>query len=187
MERWRVGFATQHEAFEWVACSRFYVPGKITDRTSRAKSRAARGMYQAFLRWSDARASTAAENDGQPQVMREAVNREAIIESVNEEALAFFGKREEHGALVQANERRLRLKAMWNGRKVGEWTGGGGTVVGRVMKLLRQTIGEENISQMTEEELKQHVLQAKETVELQLAEEREAREEDQDQEEATDT
>jgi len=185
MGRWRAGFATQHEAFEWVASSRFYVPGKITDRSSRAKSRATRGMYQAFLRWSDARASTAAENDGQPQVMREPVDKEAIIESVNEEALVFFGKREEHNALVQSNERRLRLKAMWNGRKVGEWTGGGGTVVGRVMKLLRQTIGEEKISQMTEEELKQHVLQAKETVELQLAEERQAREEG--QEDATDT
>ena len=182
MERWRAGFATQQEAFEWVASSRFYVPGKITDRASRAKSRASRGMYQAFLHWSDARASTAAENDGQPQ---EAEDREAIIESVKEEALAFFGKREEHDALVQANERRLRLKAMWNGKKVGEWTGGGGTVVGRVMKLLRQTIGEEKIGQMTEEELKQHVLQAKETVELQLAEERQAKEEG--QEDATNT
>jgi hypothetical protein len=142
-------------------------------------------MYQAFLQWSDAKASTAAENDGQPQVTREVEEKEAIIESVKEEALAFFYKQEEHGALVQANERRLHLKAMWNGRKVGEWTGGGGTVVGRVMKLLRQTIGEEKIGQMTEEELKQHVLQAKETVELQLAEERQAREED--QEEATNT
>ena len=116
---------------------------------------------------------------------REAEEKVAIIESVKEEALAFFGKQEEHDALVEANERRLRLKAMWNGRKVGEWTGGGGTVVGRVMKLLRQTVGEERIGQMTEEELKQHVLQAKETVELQLAEERQAREED--QEEATNT
>ena len=185
MERWRAGFATQHEAFEWVGSSRFYVPGKITDRTSRAKARATRGMYQAFLQWSDAKASTIAENDGQPQVTREAEEKEAIVESVKEEALVFFGKQEDHDALVQANERRLRLKAMWNGRKVGEWTGGGGTVVGRVMKLLRQTIGEEKIGQMTEEELKQHVLQAKETVELQLAEERQAREDS--QEEATNT
>lgn len=93
------------------------------------------------------------------------------------EALAFFGKREEHDALVEANERRLRLKAIWNGKKVGEWTGGNGRVVGKVMKLLRQTIGEEKIGQMTEEELEQHVLQAKETVELQFSEEQQATEE----------
>jgi hypothetical protein len=162
LERWRVGFATQHEAFEWIASSRFYVPGQISDRSSRTKSRAARGMYQAFFQW-----STAAENDDQPQEEQEAEDKEALIETVKREALAFFGKQEEHDALVEANERKLRLKANWNGNKVGEWTGWHGRLVGKVMKLLRQTIGEEKIGQMTEEELKQHVLQAKETVELQ--------------------
>ena len=109
MERWRAGFATQREAFEWIASSHFYAPGQLSDRASRAKSRANRSMYQAFLQWSDARAGTGAENDGQPQDTREAEEKEAIIESVRREALAFFGKREEHDALVEANKRRLRL------------------------------------------------------------------------------
>jgi len=137
-------------------------------------------MYQAFPQWSDARASSAVEIDGRPQEAGGAEDREAILESVRGEALAFFGKREEHDASVQANERRLRLKAIWNGRKVGEWTGGNGRMIGKVMNLLRQTIGEEKIGQMTEEELKQHVLQAKETVELQFTEEQQAREEGQE-------
>jgi hypothetical protein len=174
MERWKAGFATQREAFEWIASSRFYVPRHISDRASRPKSRADRSMYQAFLHWGDARC---AENDRQPQETREAEEKEVIIESVRREALAFFGKQEEHDALVEANERRLRLKAIWNGKKVGEWTGGNSRVVGNVMKLLRQTIGEEKIGQMTEEELKQHVLQAKETVELQFTEGQQAKEE----------
>ena len=175
MERWKAGFETQQEAFEWVTSSRFYVSGRISDRTSRAKSLANRGMYQAFLQWSDARVSPAAANDSQPQETGETEDREAIKESVRGEALAFFGKREEHDALVQANEKRVRLKAIWNGRKVGEWIGGN-RLVGRVMALMRRTIGEEKIGQMTEEELRQHVLQANETVELQIDEERQARE-----------
>ena len=175
MERWKAGFETQREAFEWVTSSRFYVSGRISDRTSRAKSLANRGMYQAFLQWSDARVSPAAANDSQPQETGETEDREAIKESVRGEALAFFGKREEHDALAQANEKRVRLKAIWNGRKVGEWIGGN-RLVGRVMALMRRTIGEEKIGQMTEEELRQHVLQANVTVELQIEEERQARE-----------
>lgn len=158
--------------------SRFYVPGQVSDKASRAKSRVDRGMYQAFLQWSEARVRPAAGNDGHPQEKQETEDREAIRESVRKEALAFFGKREEHDALVQSNERRVHLKAVWNGRKVGEWVGVGNyRMIGKVMAVMRRTIGEEKIGQMTEDELKQHVLQAREAIELQLAEERQAREE----------
>ena len=126
-------------------------------------------MYHAFFQWSEARASPAAGDESQSQDVQEA-EKEAVIESVRAEALTFFGKQEEHDALARANQRRLRLKAMWNGRKVGEWTGGNSRIIGRVMDLMRKTIGEEKISRMTEEELEQHVLQAKEAVELQLEE-----------------
>jgi hypothetical protein len=178
LERWKAGFETQQDAFEWVTSSRFYVPGQISDRASRAKSLANRGMYQAFLQWCEARVSPAAGNDDQPREKQETEDREAIKESVKKEALAFFGKQEEHDALVQANERRVRLKAIWNGRKVGEWVGVGNyRMIGKVMAVMRRTIGEEKIGQMTEDELKQHVLQASEAIELQLAEERRAREE----------
>ena len=176
MERWKAGFETQQEAFEWVASSRFYAPGQISDKTARVKSRADRGMYQAFLQWSDAGVIPAVANDSQPHEEK-SEDREAVRESVRGEALAFFGKREEHDALVQTNERKVHLRTIWNGRKVGEWTGNSNRAIGRVMALIRQTIGEEKIGQMTEEELKQHVLQANEVVELQLAEERQAREE----------
>ena len=178
LERWKAGFETQQDAFEWVTSSRFYVPGQVSDKAARAKSRADRGMYQAFLQWSEARVSTAAGNDCQPQEKQETQDREAIKESVRKEALAFFGKQEEHGALVQANKRKVHLKAIWNGRKVGEWVGAGNNrMVGRVMAVIKQAIGEEKISQMTEDELKQHVLQASEAIELQLAEARQAKEE----------
>ncbi|KAI0283986.1 hypothetical protein BGY98DRAFT_639697 [Russula aff. rugulosa BPL654] len=67
LERWRAGFETQQDAFEWVTSSRFYVPGQVSDKTSRVKARVNRGMYQAFLQWSEARVSPAAGNNGQPQ------------------------------------------------------------------------------------------------------------------------
>jgi hypothetical protein len=91
----------------------------------------------------------------------------------------YFGKQEEHDALVQDNERRLRIKAMWNGTKVGEWTSWHGWLVGRLMKYMRETVGEEKIGQMTEEELKERVLQAKEVIESELAQERQISEDDQ--------
>ena len=145
-------------------------------------------MYQAFLQWSGERVSPATGNDGQPQEKQEKEDKEAFRESVKKEALAFFGKREEHDALVQANERRVHLKAIWNGRKVGEWIGTGKyRMIGKVMAVVRQTIGEEKIGQMTEDELKQHVLQASEAIELQLAEERQAREESREDVDALDT
>ena len=173
LERWKAGFETQHDAFEWITSSRFYVHGQVSDKTSRAKSRVNRGMYQAFLQWSEARA----ENDGQFQEKQETEDREATKESLRKEALAFFGKREEHDALVQANERKVRLKAIWNGRKVGEWVGVGNyRKIGKVMAVMRRTIGEEKIGQMTEDELKQHVLEASEAIQLELAEEQQARE-----------
>jgi hypothetical protein len=178
LERWKAGFETQQDAFEWVTSSRFYVPGQVSDKAARAKSRVNRGMYQAFLQWSEARVSPAAGNDGQLPEKQETEDRETIRESVRKEALAFFGKREEHDALVQSNERRVHLRAVWNGRKVGEWVGAGNyRMIGKVMAVMRRTIGEEKIGQMTEDELKQHVLQASEAIELQLAEERQAREE----------
>jgi hypothetical protein len=179
MERWKSGFETQQEAFEWLASSHFYVPGQLSDPASRAKSRSTRGMYQAFFQWDNARVNATVEGNSLLQGVQEMADKEAVRESVKQEALTFFGKREEHDGLVQANERRLRLKTIWNGRKVGEWTGGNGRLIGKVMAHMRQTVGEEKIGQMTEDELKQHVLQAKEVVELQLKQEQQARDESQ--------
>jgi hypothetical protein len=168
MERWKSGFVTQQEAFEWLASSRFYAPGRLSDPTSRAKARSIRSMHLAFLQWDDARRKAVTESNILPQGIQETTNKEAAISSVKHEALVFFGKREEYDGLVQANQRRVALKTNWNGKKVGEWTGGNGWLIGRVMDFMRQTVGEEKISQMTEEELKQHVLQVKKAVELQL-------------------
>lgn len=179
MERWEARFATQHEAFEWIASSRFYVPGQISNPASRAKSRGNRSMYQAYFHWNDARAQATAENDGLSPQKQETNNRETAIQTIiGQEALVFFGKQEEHNALAQENERKVRVKAMWNGRKVGEWTSWNGRLVGRLMNLMRQSVGEQKIGQMTEEELKQHVLQAKEIVESQLAQEQQIREDE---------
>jgi hypothetical protein len=167
MERWKSGFVTQQEAFEWLGSSRFYVPGRLSDPASRAKARSIRSMYQAFFHWDDARRKAVTESNSLPQGIQETTDKEAAMSSVKQEALIFFGKREEHDDLVQANQRKVTLKTNWNGKKVGEWTGGNGRLIGRVMNHMRQTVGEEKISQMTEEELKQHVLQVKRAVELQ--------------------
>ena len=132
-------------------------------------------MYHAYFHWDDARARA---TDSLSLQKQETNDRETAVQAIGQEALVFFGKQEEHNALVQDNERRLRVKAMWNGRKVGEWTtwNNNGRLVGRLMRFMRQSVGEEKIGQMTEEELKQHVLQAKEIVESQLVQEQQSEE-----------
>ena len=134
-------------------------------------------MYQAYFQWNDARAKATAENDDSlsPQ-KQESNDRETAMQTVGQGALVFFGKREEYDALVEENEQRLRVKAMWNGRKVGEWTGWNGRLIGRLMNFMRQTVGEQKIGQMTEEELEQQVLRAKDIIEAQLVEEQRSRE-----------
>ncbi|KAI0269842.1 hypothetical protein BC834DRAFT_863585 [Gloeopeniophorella convolvens] len=176
MERYDAGFATQDEIFEWLAVSRFYAPERMSNPNARTKARLRRKMYQAFFDWSDAKLAAVSEDSGGSRGTQTPEDAQALIESVRDEALVFFKKQAEHDALLRVNEQKLRLKKRWNGHKVGEWTGWNGWAVGRVMTHMRQTVGEEKIAEMEEEELREHVLRAKETIALQRAQE--AKEED---------
>ncbi|KAI0312063.1 hypothetical protein OF83DRAFT_1147955 [Amylostereum chailletii] len=154
VERWEDGFDTRREIFAWVATSRFYNPYRIMTPQNGTKSRE---MYQEFFAWNEERKS---------QAIHPTEGRDALVRRVQEEALVFFG-RKEFDSLVKSNRRRIRLRTIWNGTKVGEWTewSGWGRGVGRVMKHLRQTVGEDRIADMTEEEVKELVLEAKKVVE----------------------
>ncbi|KAI0061691.1 hypothetical protein BV25DRAFT_1764386, partial [Artomyces pyxidatus] len=136
MDRWKAGFSTQQDAFKWIASSRCYDPRLIYKRTKRETSHVNRAMYQAFFRWNRERLPEESESlSGQDKAM--------LIENVRQEALTHFGKKDEHNALVRVNEKRVLLKATWNGKKVGEWTGWHGWDVGQVMKYVRVKVGEE--------------------------------------------
>lgn len=168
LDRWSAGLSTREEAFEWVATSRFYSPVRIHERQLRAKRRVDREMYQAFIQWNEVRANRDITHQEQAEPLSD----------VAEEALVYFEKKEEFSRLVKENQRRVRLKQTWNGNVVGGWTGWCGHGVARVMKYVREKLGEDRILEMEESELRAAVMEAKEIVQ---------REWDKNKEEAKDT
>lgn len=75
---------------------------------------------------------------------------------------------------MEQNQRKIRLKKIWNGKKVEEWTGWYGTDVGKVMKLVREWTGGDEMMMMMREEigeerLKEMILLAKNDLERRKA------------------
>ena len=120
---------------------------------------AERAMYRLFFEWIEVQ--KAAIPDDEKDCSSKALR-------LQDEALVFFGRKDEYEMLVEKNSRRLYLKSIWNGTKVGEWTGWYGRKVGLTMKHVRQTIGEEKLAYMQEHEVKEIVLEAMKIVEERL-------------------
>jgi len=167
MDEWKAGFSTRLAAFEWVASSSFYHPSRINDGQRNTKARLERPMYQAFLQWNEAQA-------GFTEDEHTAAERETLSMAVREDALIFFGKKDEHDACLRENQKRIRLREMWNGKKIGEWTGWYGHIVGRVMHHVKEAVGEGAISEMEESELRDLVMKAKMVIESKVQAEKEA-------------
>lgn len=132
-------------------------------------------MYQAFWAWNESQARAqnlqsgleSSTNDNGETVLQPE-ERSAFVAGVHEEALVYFGRKFEHDDLMERNQTRIQFKKAWNGTNVMEWTGWYGSDVGRVMKLVREWVGGEEImmnEKMGEEQLKEMVLLAKVEVE----------------------
>lgn len=96
----------------------------------------------------------------------------SFVAGVQQAALVYFGRKSEYDGLVEQNQRKIRLKKIWNGKKVEEWTGWYGTDVGKVMKLVREWTGGDEVmmnEKIGEERLMELVLLAKNDVERRKA------------------
>ncbi|KAI6044804.1 hypothetical protein EDC04DRAFT_2639863 [Pisolithus marmoratus] len=131
MDRWKEGFTTVEETFVFASASRFFDPRRIRrpHLQSFTKSVEERAMYHEYTRWAQ----------GQPPApyCLEA-DREAV-----EEALVYFGKKDERDAAALARDKKLWMKNNFNGKIVAEWTGLGWKGVKAVMDRVRASAGGE--------------------------------------------
>ena len=152
MERWKRGFETEADAFEWVTTSRFFHPKVLQDKENRSKrkEKGKRQMYNNFPTWVEGQSFD-----------NKALNLTLTTDITVQEALDYFGKRKEYDMLMNEYDRlenlhaaRRRVKAIFNGALITEWTGLQGLDVRRMMEKVRQrTGGEEAMDGMGVEEV----------------------------------
>jgi hypothetical protein len=111
-------------------------------------------MYQEFIDY-------AREIAEQEQRIEETHRMKRDNAAILQEALEFFGKREEFDTMVYTHGRRQRLKLKFSGTKVIQWTGlsNNGAAVGAIMRAVRLKFTEDEILATEEDCLKATVLQ----------------------------
>jgi hypothetical protein len=157
MDTWKKGFATQEAAFEWAASSRFFCTRRLEDAQNRSKrkERAKREMYIRFQAW----AQEQQRNEPEPTWTPETVVAEALI-YFNREA-EYDALMKEYARLASILEARRRVKSMFNGILVAEWTGLCNLQAKRVMDKVREKMGGEiAMDGMAMEEIRNAVEQA---------------------------
>ncbi|KAF7327843.1 hypothetical protein MKEN_00364100 [Mycena kentingensis (nom. inval.)] len=117
MERWRAGFATKREVFEWVATSTFFDPTTFRAESHGIKKvKPGRKMYAEFAVWAVAQRDDMSMGAARARTL---MSREAR----REHALRRFGKWDEYERIRREDAHRELIKTSWNGTKVREWTG----------------------------------------------------------------
>ena len=119
-----------------------------------------RKMYQEFVSYAIARAPPASclyldepcdsAADSGEQAMRLGINAEAAVE----EALVFFGCREEWYMIAESVCRRKRLKEKLNGKLVEQTTGLKGIVIRDILAAVKQLASEDELISMEIEEIR---------------------------------
>lgn len=152
METWAAGFTSNEEVFEWAASTKYFIPKKLrTEGQGIHKVKPQRNMYADFVLWAAKRAGASGVTiNSKTDEERREWQRQVI-----EEALIFFNKKEEYGALVRERLNRQHLKEVFTGSKVrdmahlGEYWKG----VKMLMDAVREEVGgEENIVPYVERE-----------------------------------
>jgi hypothetical protein len=149
MTRWREGFSTHKEVFEWVATSRFFCTGTCFARIDKQREgrerriKDDRKMYWSFLEWAGERERENGRTPGEVFDER----------TFHNEALVHFNRKAEFDAMVHSKAIKQTAKAGFNGTKVGEWTGltGRWREVKRIMDAVRKRLGgEEGVAKLLE-------------------------------------
>ncbi|OCH91859.1 hypothetical protein OBBRIDRAFT_825069 [Obba rivulosa] len=125
IDRWRQGFNTQRELFNWVISSRLFDAHRIMQysdaQTSKAKLLKDRMIYQNFIIYIKEQLEAGAA---------------AGLNIGVEDALRFFGKEVEYNAVLENDRARRRAKELLNGVMLQELTG----LKGMPVKLLSDGI-----------------------------------------------
>jgi len=172
MATWKVGFKTRREVFEWAGTCRFFDPKKFRSQGEGIrKVKQERKMYAEFVEWAMQRAAEAASGEEAAQESKE-MRQERELKLRNE-ALVHFKQKEAFDALTRERLLRTRVKEVFRGATVRDWTNLGEHWKGVkiVMDAVRERVGEEEgilriLGAEGEEGVKQIVLNVKEEVSL---------------------
>jgi len=154
MAPWRAGFKTRREVFEWARTCRFFDPSKFRSQGEGIrKVKAERKMYAEFVEWVMERAASATPGEEVVQESKEMrQNRESKL---RDEALVHFKQKETFDALAREHFLGRRVKEVFRGSRVRDWTGLGGHWKGVkvVMDAVRKRVGgEEGVLRILEAE-----------------------------------
>jgi hypothetical protein len=139
MKAWKQGFVTQQAAFEWAASSRFFCARRLEDAQNRSKrkEKSKREMYNRFQAWAREQSC----DEPEPTWTQENAVAEALV---------YFNRKAEYDKLMNEyarvasiHEARRRVKSVFNGSLVGEWTGLSNFEVKKVMDRVRERMGGE--------------------------------------------
>ncbi|KAJ6544808.1 hypothetical protein DFH09DRAFT_990326 [Mycena vulgaris] len=117
MERWKAGFQTKQEVFEWVGTSSLFDLARFqTEGQGIKKVKPERKMYAQFVQWAKEQKQHLGDPESESPDMLDKAGQ-------IQHALKYFGKKEEFDALAREDAEKARLKEGFNGTKVREWTG----------------------------------------------------------------
>lgn len=153
------GFETKHDIFEWAASIRYFDSSRFqATGPGFTKVKPERTMYAEFVEWVE---STKPRSHPYNQLPRQ-----EKIDRIREDALVFFNKKKDFEDLAKSRTDKARLKDVFSGSRVRDWTGLGGywTGVKAIMDEVRNRMGSEQgilefLEDHTEDDLKAVVLQ----------------------------
>jgi len=142
---WERGFETRQGIFDWILSSRFAVRDSLLDISPKHLERP---MYQDFLRHLEAYTPTPSS----PGIFNP--------DSVVEEALEHFGKKEEYEEQAKTVYQRKALKQILNGKMVEQVTGLHGSIVGKIIRKVKEMMSVEELLTKSKEDMDMAILDA---------------------------
>jgi hypothetical protein len=142
MTTWKAGFASKREVFEWVGTSRFFDPTKFQSHGEGIrKVKPERKMYYEFVEWAMKRMAAASGEKAQET----AEMRQERKLKLRDEVLVHFQQKEAFDASTRERLLRIRVKEVFRGSKVRDWTELGEHWMGVkiVMDAVRERVGGE--------------------------------------------
>lgn len=119
MAAWKAGFKTKRDVFEWAGTSKFFVASQFrSEGEGFRKVKPERKMYAEFVEWAMERTAQATTDT----IRLSKEEQEERQREIRDEALVYFGKKEEFDAVNREHSQRVRLKQTFTGSKVRDWT-----------------------------------------------------------------
>ena len=172
----KAGFKTKREVFAWAGSSRFFDPTKFRSHGDGIrKVKAERKMYAEFVEWAKERVAATASSGVEAIRESDEMKHERELK-FRDATLIHFKQKEAFDAATRERFLRMRIKEVFRGSKVREWTNLGDHWKGVkiVMDAVRDRVGgEEGIMRILETEgeegVKKIVVDIKEELEVSFA------------------